>query len=171
MSAHTTEPAPTETPATPDEARYVPLGTAVRALLRKELALEMRAPQAVPAMALFSVTTLVVFHFALQRGQVEGDLASGVLWVTLLFAAALLPLFYASSSGFIDDATTALAFVVMALGLNVVVGFAGLLDLGYVAFYAIGAYTVGWFASAFIVLNMLADIGSIISNPRLRHPR
>ena len=40
-------------------------------------------------MALFSVTTLVVFHFALQRGQVDGDLAAGVLWVTLLFAAML----------------------------------------------------------------------------------
>jgi heme exporter protein B len=88
VSARATEPAPTET-ATPDEARYVPLGTAVRALLRKELALELRAPQAVPAMALFSVTTLVVFHFALQRGVVDGDLASGVLWVTLLFAAML----------------------------------------------------------------------------------
>jgi len=62
---------------------------AVGALLRKELRLELRAPQAVPAMALFSVTTLVVFHFALQRGQVEGDLAAGVLWVTLLFAAML----------------------------------------------------------------------------------
>jgi heme exporter protein B len=62
---------------------------AVGALLRKELRLELRAPQAVPAMALFSVTTLVVFHFALQRGQVDGDLASGVLWVTLLFAAML----------------------------------------------------------------------------------
>jgi heme exporter protein B len=62
---------------------------AVAALLRKELALELRAPQAVPAMALFSVTTLVVFHFALQRGTVEGDLAAGVLWVTLLFAAML----------------------------------------------------------------------------------
>jgi branched-chain amino acid transport system permease protein len=37
----------------------------------------------------------------------------------------------------------------MALGLNVVVGFAGLLDLGYVAFFAIGAYTVGWLASGF----------------------
>jgi heme exporter protein B len=62
---------------------------AVNALLRKELRLELRAPQAVPAMALFSVTTLVVFHFALQRGAVEGDLAAGVLWVTLLFAAML----------------------------------------------------------------------------------
>jgi heme exporter protein B len=71
------------------EPRVVPLRTAVGALLRKELGLELRAPQAVPAMALFSVTTLVVFHFAIQRGQVGGDLASGVLWVTLLFAAML----------------------------------------------------------------------------------
>jgi heme exporter protein B len=62
---------------------------AVGALLRKDLRLELRAPQAVPAMALFSVTTFVVFHFAIQRGQVDGDLAAGVLWVTLLFAAML----------------------------------------------------------------------------------
>jgi heme exporter protein B len=40
-------------------------------------------------MALFSVTTFVVFHFALDRRTVEGDLASGVLWVTVLFAALL----------------------------------------------------------------------------------
>jgi heme exporter protein B len=62
---------------------------AVGALLRKELLLELRAPQALPAMALFSVTTLVVFHFALQRATVAGDLAAGVLMVTLLFAAML----------------------------------------------------------------------------------
>ena len=43
----------------------------------------------------------------------------------------------------------ALAYVVMALGLNIIVGFAGLLDLGYVAFFAIGAYTMGWFGSGF----------------------
>ncbi|HXS44375.1 MAG TPA: heme exporter protein CcmB [Solirubrobacteraceae bacterium] len=65
------------------------MSRAVGALLRKELQLELRAPQIVPAMALFSVSTLVVFHFALQRGQVAGDLAAGVLWVTLLFAAML----------------------------------------------------------------------------------
>ena len=46
-----------------------------------------------------------------------------------------------------DDCILALAYVVMALGLNLVVGFAGLLDLGYVAFYAFGALTVGWWAS------------------------
>ncbi len=40
-----------------------------------------------------------------------------------------------------------LVFVMMAIGLNIVVGYAGLLDLGYVAFYAMGAYTCAWFAS------------------------
>jgi branched-chain amino acid transport system permease protein len=39
-------------------------------------------------------------------------------------------------------------FTMMALGLNFVVGYAGLLDLGYVAFYAMGSYTAGWFASS-----------------------
>jgi len=62
---------------------------AVAAVLRKDLQLELRAPQAVPAMVLFAVTTLVVFHFALQRNAVEGELAAGVLSVTLLFAAML----------------------------------------------------------------------------------
>jgi heme exporter protein B len=61
----------------------------VGALLRKELRLELRTPQTVPAMALFAVTTFVVFHFALQQRDVEGPLASGVLVVTLLFAAIL----------------------------------------------------------------------------------
>ncbi len=44
----------------------------------------------------------------------------------------------------------ALIFVIMALGLNIVVGYAGLLDLGYVAFWAIGGYTAGWLMSSFI---------------------
>jgi branched-chain amino acid transport system permease protein len=47
----------------------------------------------------------------------------------------------------VGSTVTILVFVVMAVGLNVVVGYAGLLDLGYVAFYAIGAYTAGWLAS------------------------
>ena len=71
------------------------------------------------------------------------------LAVALVFLAValFLPFFFPSGDPFIEDATIALAYVVMALGLNVVVGFAGLLDLGYVAFFAIGAYTIGWFAS------------------------
>jgi branched-chain amino acid transport system permease protein len=67
----------------------------------------------------------------------------------LIVVAILLPFFFSPVSGFIDATIKALAFVVMALGLNVVVGFAGLLDLGYVAFYAIGAYCLGWFGSSF----------------------
>jgi branched-chain amino acid transport system permease protein len=69
--------------------------------------------------------------------------------VVLLGGAALLPFFFTQGAPFMDDSVTALAYVVMALGLNIVVGFAGLLDLGYVAFFAIGAYTCGWLASGF----------------------
>ena len=61
----------------------------VLTLLRKELLLERKVPQLVPAMALFSVTTFVVFHFALQQRSVDGDLAAGILVVTLLFATIL----------------------------------------------------------------------------------
>jgi heme exporter protein B len=63
--------------------------SAVDALLRKELRLEQRNREAVPAMLLFSVTTFVVFHFGLQRDSVDGALAAGVLWVTMLFASML----------------------------------------------------------------------------------
>ncbi|MCW3068586.1 MAG: hypothetical protein JWL67_1211 [Solirubrobacterales bacterium] len=61
----------------------------VAALLRKELLVELRTLESVPAMSLFAVTTFVVFHFALNRSVVDGDLAAGILWVTLLFAAIL----------------------------------------------------------------------------------
>src|SRR5574337_324701 len=52
------------------------------------------------------------------------------------------------NGGDLDAAANATAFAVLALGLNIVVGFAGLLDLGYAAFFAIGAYTYGILASA-----------------------
>ena len=59
------------------------------ALLRKDLLLERRAPESIPAMLLLTVTTFVLFHFGLGRDQVSGQLAAGVLLVTLLFAAML----------------------------------------------------------------------------------
>jgi heme exporter protein B len=59
------------------------------AILRKDLVLELRARESVPAMALFSITVFVLFHFGLNRSSLEGDLASGVLWVTLLLATVL----------------------------------------------------------------------------------
>jgi branched-chain amino acid transport system permease protein len=74
---------------------------------------------------------------------------SRALALTLIAIGIVLPFFFAQTSGFLNATIIALAYVVMALGLNVVVGFAGLLDLGYVAFYAIGAYCVGWFGSDF----------------------
>jgi heme exporter protein B len=62
---------------------------AAGAILRKDLAIELRTRQSVPAMALFSVTVFVLFHFGLDRNEIEGSLASGVLWVTLLLATVL----------------------------------------------------------------------------------
>jgi branched-chain amino acid transport system permease protein len=71
--------------------------------------------------------------------------------IALLFVLLILfPLLYPETDSKVDVATTALAYVVMALGLNIVVGFAGLLDLGYVAFYALGALTIGWLGSSFV---------------------
>lgn len=61
----------------------------MRAILRKDLALEARTKETLPAMLIFSLSCFVLFHFALDRETVEGDLAAGVLWVTLLFAAVL----------------------------------------------------------------------------------
>jgi branched-chain amino acid transport system permease protein len=74
---------------------------------------------------------------------------SRALAAALIVAGIVLPFFFTQTSGFLEATLISLAYVVMALGLNVVVGFAGLLDLGYVAFYAIGAYCMGWFASDF----------------------
>jgi heme exporter protein B len=61
----------------------------VAALVRKDVRLELRSFESVPAMLMFSVSTFVLFHFGLDRGALAGDLAAGVLWVTLLLAAVL----------------------------------------------------------------------------------
>src|SRR2546423_10962080 len=60
----------------------------VGALARKDFLLELRARDTLPAMLLFVIATLVVFHFALPAGS--SDLASnGLLWVAILFTALL----------------------------------------------------------------------------------
>jgi branched-chain amino acid transport system permease protein len=74
---------------------------------------------------------------------------SRVAAIVVIIFAFIFPFFFGKADGWVDDMTLALAYTVMALGLNVVVGFAGLLDLGYVAFFAIGAYCTGWFSSGF----------------------
>ena len=67
---------------------------AVSALIRKDVRLELRTRESVPAMVLFAIGTFVLFHFALDQREVSGGLAAGILWMTLLFggnlAAALL---------------------------------------------------------------------------------
>lgn len=63
--------------------------SAVRAILSKDLRIELRTLQSLPAMALFAVTTFVIFRFGLDRTSLEGSLATGVLLVTVLFAALL----------------------------------------------------------------------------------
>jgi heme exporter protein B len=62
---------------------------AFRAILAKDLRIELRTLESVPAMALFSATTFVLFRFGLDREALEGALAAGVLLATLLFAAIL----------------------------------------------------------------------------------
>jgi heme exporter protein B len=58
-------------------------------VLRKDLRLELRTFETVPAMVLFSLVTFVIFHFGLNRTTIDGQLAAGVLTATLLFAAML----------------------------------------------------------------------------------
>jgi heme exporter protein B len=62
---------------------------AARAILRKDLLIELRTKESVPAMTLFTLTVYVLFHFGLDRDSLDGELASGVLWVTLLLAAVI----------------------------------------------------------------------------------
>lgn len=69
-----------------------------------------------------------------KRARLESWVLTGIVVLALFW-----PFFV--SRGSVDLATLVLIYVMLALGLNVVVGLAGLLDLGYVAFYAVGAYT------------------------------
>jgi branched-chain amino acid transport system permease protein len=76
--------------------------------------------------------------------------AMGLIIIAIAFAYPFVIPYTLGTSGvdLLDASVNSLAYVMMALGLNIVVGFAGLLDLGYVAFFAIGAFVMGWFGSA-----------------------
>jgi branched-chain amino acid transport system permease protein len=86
--------------------------------------------------------------------------------------AAVAPLCFSAGGNVLNNMVLAAAYVVMALGLNLIVGFAGLLDLGYVAFFAIGAYTAAYFGSGFwadanldvLVSDRVADLPGIHVN-------
>src|SRR6202049_207563 len=80
------------------------------------------------------------------RERLQGTAERRAFIVVLLVLGIVFPLID-SNEGDIDAAANATAFAILALRLHIVVGFAGLLDLGYAAFFAIGAYTYGIFSS------------------------
>ncbi len=121
----------------------------------------LSGPQAYVVMALYIAAT-AYGAFSNSRSLVIFLLFEGSL--LLIFAAkiparskalfgglvllVLLPLLGIRNAYYLEVATQIGIYVALALGLNIVVGFAGLLDLGYVAFYAVGAYVWAIFGSA-----------------------
>jgi branched-chain amino acid transport system permease protein len=102
-------------------------------------------------------------------------------WVTLAFILISFPFVdQLAQTNWIATLIQILIFVMLALGLNIVVGYAGLLDLGYAAFFAIGAYTTGLLSSPqlgiewnfWLVLPLAAVVagifGVILGSPTLR---
>jgi branched-chain amino acid transport system permease protein len=113
---------------------------------------------AVPVIIIFATSLLGMnFLMALILGAIIGARLlfpddRRVLVVVIVLAigwAILLPFMHDEGGSFMNIATLILAYSVMAHGLNIIVGYAGLLDLGYVAFFALGALTAGWFMSDF----------------------
>ncbi|MBI4247086.1 MAG: branched-chain amino acid ABC transporter permease [Candidatus Rokubacteria bacterium] len=96
-------------------------------------------PRSVLAFLLFQASLLVVYLARIPRW-----LRGGLLGVALL---VLMPVIGAWNGYYLEIATQVGIFVALALGLNIVVGLAGLLDLGYVAFFAVGAYSWAIFGS------------------------
>jgi branched-chain amino acid transport system permease protein len=90
-------------------------------------------------------------HFLRGRMAVgEARMANSTLstWAVLAVVIIAYPFIdQATNLGWIGIIITSLVFILLALGLNVVVGYAGLLDLGYAAFFAIGAYTIALLSS------------------------
>jgi branched-chain amino acid transport system permease protein len=101
------------------------------------------------------VSFAILLAVAFAVSWVPDDQRRWVLPAVAIVAAVLYPfyqphMFTIPVFGAWPDVATGvvmLVFIMMAVGLNIVVGYAGLLDLGYVAFYATGAYTAAWFAS------------------------
>jgi branched-chain amino acid transport system permease protein len=126
---------------------------------------------------------MTVISGVVQRAKALPKPVKLVLWglfVVFLFLLPILniPLITTPDSDFGGVLFTVTTYVLVALGLNIVVGYAGLLDLGYVGFYAVGAYTVGVLGSAHANLPWLLTVpvavvaalisGIILGAPTLR---
>jgi branched-chain amino acid transport system permease protein len=118
----------------------------------------LTAAVAVPAIVIFAsgllgmnlLMALILGGFVAARLFYPDDARVRVAVVVgALIWAVILPFMHDEGGDFMNIATLILAYSVMALGLNIIVGYAGLLDLGYVAFFALGAMMAGWFMSDF----------------------
>jgi branched-chain amino acid transport system permease protein len=94
--------------------------------------------------------------FASHWSRLPAPVRTGAPLLVVLALAIIYPFVVETLKGIdpigdffpaISSVVIILVFTMMAVGLNIVVGYSGLLDLGYVAFYAVGAYMAGWFAS------------------------
>lgn len=92
---------------------------------------------------LLLLASLLLLHFTGLSNLKKWMIAGAVLVVILPLAASQGPAY----QSYMEVASFVGIYVAMALGLNIVVGLAGLLDLGFVAFFAVGAYTYGIFAT------------------------
>ncbi|GAC1508466.1 MAG: ABC transporter ATP-binding protein [Chloroflexota bacterium] len=95
-----------------------------------------------------------------RLSQLTGNRGIQPVSVAFLLLAVIVYPFVDKSTGHIDVAVYASVNILLALGLNVVVGYAGLLDLGYGAFFAIGAYALALLASSHFAVN-----GHAVQNP------
>ncbi len=111
------------------------------------------------------------------RGIPVGQAVAKWLGAALLAAAVILPLTPLADQKTMDLAVLILTYVMLGWGLNIVVGLAGLLDLGYVAFYAVGAYSyallstqygLGFWAVLPLAGMMAASFGLLLGFPVLR---
>ena len=105
-----------------------------------------------------------------------GKLLNVIGWIALGISV-VVPVFYGDNRYVIDTGTTVLIYVMLGWGLNVVVGLAGLLDLGYVAFYAVGAYSYALLSTQFgwgfwealpVAGGIAATFGILLGWPTLR---
>lgn len=109
------------------------------------------------------------------RAMGQGQFFPRMVWCCLIAAALVFP--FLGSRSQVDLATLVLIYIMLSLGLNIVVGLAGLLDLGYVGFYAVGAYTyamlsmyfgIGFWTGLMAAGIMAAFFGYILGFPVLR---
>jgi branched-chain amino acid transport system permease protein len=101
--------------------------------------LAIRFPQSLLAFLLFEASLIAIYYSSIQRNV--------KLWLAMLVLLWLMPILGFINGYYLEVAIQIGIFVALALGLNIVVGFVGLLNLGFVAFYAIGAYLWAIFGS------------------------